>query len=107
MLDLASAVRSAEAPFITLNGALKKLGTTFANTIRWQITASITTGMYSAFQGVIDYSEKLNKSLNEIRIVTGKNVDTMARFADEAQRSAKALNSSTLDYTKAALIYYQ
>lgn len=107
MLDLASAVRSAEAPFITLNGALKKLGTTFANTIRWQITASITTGMYSAFQGVIDYSERLNKSLNEIRIVTGKNVDTMARFADEAQRSAKALNSSTLDYTKAALIYYQ
>lgn len=107
MLDLASAVRSAEAPFITLNGALKKLGTTFANTIRWQITASITTGMYSAFQGIIDYSEKLNKSLNEIRIVTGKNVDTMARFADEAQKSAKALNSSTLDYTKAALIYYQ
>lgn len=107
LLDLASAVRSAEAPFISLNGALKKLGTTFANTIRWQITASITTGMYSAFQGVIDYSERLNKSLNEIRIVTGKNVDTMARFADEAQRSAKALNSSTLDYTKAALIYYQ
>lgn len=107
MLDLASAVRSAEAPFITLNGALKKLGTTFANTIRWQITSEIITGMYSAFQGVIDYSEKLNKSLNEIRIVTGKNVDTMARFADEAQRSAKALNSSTLDYTKAALIYYQ
>lgn len=107
MLDLASAVRSAEAPFITLNGALKKLGTTFANTIRWQITSEIITGMYSAFQGIIDYSEKLNKSLNEIRIVTGKNVDTMARFADEAQRSAKALNSSTLDYTKAALIYYQ
>ena len=107
MLDLASTVRSAEAPFITLNGALKKLGTTFANTIRWQITSEIITGMYSAFQGVIDYSEKLNKSLNEIRIVTGKNVDTMARFADEAQRSAKALNSSTLNYTKAALIYYQ
>lgn len=107
MLDLASAVRSAEAPFITLNGALKKLGTTFANTVRWQITSSIITGMQSAFQGVIDYSERLNKSLNEIRIVTGKNVDTMARFADEAQRSAKALNSSTLDYTKAALIYYQ
>ena len=40
--------------------------------------------MYSAFSSTIEYAEKLNKSLNDIRIVTGKNVDTMSKFAKEA-----------------------
>jgi len=31
----------------------------------------------------------------------------MAKFADEANRAAKALSTSTTAYTDAALIYYQ
>jgi hypothetical protein len=31
----------------------------------------------------------------------------MASFAKEANAAAKALNATTTDYTKAALIYYQ
>jgi len=31
----------------------------------------------------------------------------MARFAREANSAAKALSSTTLDYTNASLIYYQ
>jgi hypothetical protein len=31
----------------------------------------------------------------------------MAEFAKEANKAAKALNVSTTDYTKGALIYYQ
>lgn len=104
---LTSQIKQSQTPLLQLEGQLKKLGTTFANTIRWQITSSITTGLYSAFTGVIDYSEKLNKSLNDIRIVTGKNTDTMATFAKNAQTAAKSLSTDTLDYTKASLIYYQ
>lgn len=105
--QLAARIRESEAPLISLQGKLKKLGDTFANTIRWQITSSITTLMYQAFSSTIEYAEKLNKSLNDIRIVTGKNVDTMSKFAKEAQKASKELSSSTLDYTKASLIYYQ
>jgi len=31
----------------------------------------------------------------------------MDKFAERANRAAKALSASTLDYTNAALIYYQ
>jgi hypothetical protein len=31
----------------------------------------------------------------------------MASFADQAQRAAKALSTTTTAYTNAALIYYQ
>jgi hypothetical protein len=31
----------------------------------------------------------------------------MARFAEQANKSAKALSSTTTEYTKASLIYYQ
>jgi hypothetical protein len=31
----------------------------------------------------------------------------MKKFADEANRAAKQLNTTTTEYTKASLIYYQ
>jgi hypothetical protein len=49
----------------------------------------------------------LNESLNNIRIVTGYSVDKMSEFADEANRAAKALSTTTTEYTNASLIYYQ
>jgi hypothetical protein len=49
----------------------------------------------------------LNESLNDIRIVTGYSADTMADFAKEANKAAKALSTSTNEYAKASLIYYQ
>lgn len=105
--NLTKAISQAETPLISLSGQFKKLAVTMANTIRWQITASITTGMTSAFTSVINYAEDLNKALTDIRIVTGKSTETMSKFAKEAQSAAKTLSSSTLDYTKGALIFYQ
>jgi hypothetical protein len=31
----------------------------------------------------------------------------MARFAEQANKAAKSLSTTTTDYTKASLIYYQ
>ena len=54
-----------------------------------------------------DYTKKLDSSLNAIRVVSSQTADQMERFAQYANRAAKDLGTSTLDYTKAALIYYQ
>jgi hypothetical protein len=40
-------------------------------------------------------------------IVTGKSADEMARFSTQATEAAKALGKTTVDYTKASLIYAQ
>jgi hypothetical protein len=45
--------------------------------------------------------------LNNIRIVTGNSVDEMAKFAQEANKAAKALSTTTTAYTDASLIYFQ
>jgi hypothetical protein len=60
-----------------------------------------------ALQSAYGYAQDLNQSLNNIRIVTGASTDEMARFAEQANKAAKALSSTTTDYTDAALIYYQ
>jgi hypothetical protein len=49
----------------------------------------------------------LNKTLNDIRIVTGASSDEMASFAKEANKAAKALSTTTNEYGKASLIYFQ
>jgi len=49
----------------------------------------------------------LNRSLNDIRIVTGYSAEQMKDFAVEANKAAKALSTTTTNYTNASLIYYQ
>jgi TP901 family phage tail tape measure protein len=55
----------------------------------------------------VGYAQDLNESLNNIRIVTGNNTEQMAKFAKEANKAAQALSTTTVEYTDAALIYYQ
>jgi hypothetical protein len=45
--------------------------TTLKNTARWQISSSILHGFMGAIQGAYGYAQDLNRSLNNIRIVTG------------------------------------
>ena len=80
---------------------------TLKNTAKWQISSNIMHGFEGALKSAYGYAQDLNKSLNDIRIVTGYNVDKMAEFAEHANKAAKNLSSTTLDYTDASLIYYQ
>lgn len=89
------------------NKALDELATSFFNSAKWAATTAAVNTITSSVQKAWAYSLKLDTSLNEIRIVTGKSADEMERFATTANRAAKELGASTLDYTKAALIYYQ
>ena len=86
---------------------LDDMGKTMSNTIKWGLSSSAWNTMTGSFQKAYNYVKDLDKSLNDIRIVSGQSADQMAKFAIEANRAAKTLGASTLDYTDAALIYYQ
>ena len=89
--------------FLKINGLYDNL----KKTAGWQISSSIIHGVMGQYQQAIGYAKALDKSLTDIRIVTGQSADQMARFAKEANAAAKKLSTTTVDYTDASLIYYQ
>ena len=104
---LAQSVINAEVPLKRTNALLDNFKKTIANTARWQISSNLMHGVQGSIQKAYYYAEDLNKSLNNIRIVTGQNNDQMAQFAEKANKAAQALNTTTTNYTNASLIYYQ
>ena len=106
-ITLANSVAQAEIPIRRSNEAVNKMWTTLKNTARWQLSSSILHGFMSTLSSAVGYAKELDESLNNIRIVTGKSIEDMARFADQANMAAKALSTTTTAYTDAALIFYQ
>lgn len=104
---LAQSITQAEVPLKRSSALLSDFATTLRNTTRWQISSSILHGFLGSIQHAYGYAEDLNESLNNIRIVTGQNVDQMAKFSSEANKAAQALSTTTTEYTNASLIYYQ
>ena len=86
---------------------LDKMADTMANTVRWTIASSALNAMTSSVQKAFSFTQQLDRSLNDIMIVTEKSADDMANFARSANKAAKELGAVTTDYTKASLIYYQ
>ena len=106
-IKLAQSIAGADQPMITLNARLQDFLVTLKNSVKWQISSSMIHQIIGAVQRAYGYAQDLNESLNNIRIVTGHNIDYMDKFADKANKAAKALSTSTLNYTDASLIYYQ
>ena len=105
--QVANAIVHAEAPIFRVNSKIKELGVTLANSARWQLSSSIIHGLMGGIQKAYYYAQNLNRSLNDIRIVTGYSAEQMKDFAVEANKAAKALSTTTTNYTNASLIYYQ
>ena len=106
-LALAQSIAQAEVPMRRSSALLASIGTTLKNTLKWQLSSSMLHGFIGAVQSAYGYTQDLNESLNNIRIVTGASTAQMEKFAVEANKAAKALSASTLEYTNASLIYYQ
>lgn len=106
-MAVASAVAKAEVPIARSNQLLNSLWITMKNTMRWQLTSSALHGFVGALETAYGYTKDLNRSLTDIRIVSGKSADDMAVFAEQANKAAQALSTTTTDYTDASLIYYQ
>ena len=104
---LAQAVMSTNIQLKQSNKILDQMFTTFKNTVRYGISSSIFNNFTNSIVKAYDYTKNLDKSLNDIRIVTGKSADEMNEFAIKANQAAKQLSASTLDMTEASLIYYQ
>ena len=105
--NLARSIATAEIPLRRSSELLNSFAVSLKNTVKWQISSSLMHGFMSTIQGAISYAQNLNSNLNDIRIVTGQSADEMARFAEQANRSAKELSTTTNTYAKAALIFYQ
>ena len=106
-MNVAQAIGAAELPLKRSNVLLDKLWTTMKNTARWRLTTGVLNTFIGGLQSAFGYAKNLDESLNDIRIVTGKSADEMAKFAIEANKAAKELSTTTTTYTDASLIYYQ
>lgn len=104
---LAQSVINADVPLKRTNAILDNFKKTLANTAKWQISSNLMHGVQGSLQKAYYYAEDLNRSLNDIRIVTGQSNDQMAQFAEKANQAAQALSTTTTNYTNASLIYYQ
>jgi hypothetical protein len=89
------------------NGLIGNFMTTLANTAKWQIASSMIHGMIGMFQSACSHAKNLNKALTDIQIVTHNSDIQMAQFAKTANEAARALNTTSTEYAKAALIFYQ
>lgn len=109
-----NAFRNLQTSLLTTNKELKQthtfldnIATTLSNTIKWNMASGAVNTFTDKISGAVSYIERLDSSLNDIRIVTGQSADEMDKFAVKANKAAENLGKSTLDYTKAALTYYQ
>lgn len=106
-MSLANSIANAEVPMRRMNATLKQWGTTLKNTAKWEISSTIVHGVEGALSSAVGYVKSLNSSLNDIRIVTGYSADDMTRFAQQANKAAKELSTTTKAYADASLIYFQ
>lgn len=105
--QLTESIIKADSAISTGSKLLANFAQTMANVTKYQLSTAVYRGFTQAISSAYNYAQDLNKSLNKIRIVTGQTVDQMDRFADKANKAAKALSTTTTAYTDAALIFYQ
>lgn len=102
-----NSINNAEVSTVRLTKGMKDFLVTMKNTVKWQISSSMMHSFIATVKTAYGYAKSLDSSLNDIRIVTGQSAEQMAKFAEQANRSAKALSTTTTKYTEAALIFYQ
>lgn len=106
-LKISQAALTTNVKLKETNSLMNKMGTTLINTLKWTFSSSLINRFTGAIQQAVGYVEHLDRSLNDIRIVTKKSADEMETFGQQANKAAQSLGKATTDYTEAALIYYQ
>ena len=105
--SLATAVLTSNLKLKETHSILESMGTTLVNSLKWNVASSVINNITQTISGAFTYVKSLQGSLNDIRIVTGDSQEKMQAFAASANKAALALGRSTMDYTKAALTFYQ
>ena len=104
---MASSVLTTNMQLKQTNSLVSQMGETMANTVKWGIASSIMNSFSNSVQQAFQYVKSLDSALTDIRIVTGDSTEQMKQFAEQANNAAQSLGRSTMDYTKAALTFYQ
>lgn len=105
--QLTSSIQTADKSLTLGSKLVHNFAKSLKNVITWNISSTIFNTITSQLRQAVGYASSLNKSLNDIRIVTGKSKATMDGFAKSAQQAARALSVSTKDYVEASLIFFQ
>lgn len=105
--SITSSLTTVEAKTTAMSATMQKLFTTFQNTLRWGLSASVFETASNSLNRAVEYVQELDKSLNDIRIVSGLSSEEMNEFATSANKAAQALGQTTTAYTNASLIYIQ
>ena len=105
--SLAMNIATAQVPLQRSSQLLGQFRTAFSNAMKWQVSSMAIHKVTSEISKAFNYAQSLDKSLNRIQIVSGHSAEYMKDFAIQANNAAKALSASTLEYSNAALIYYQ
>lgn len=107
-----AAFRNIATQVMTTNTQLKEshkildeMAYTMKNTVKWWVSSNIMNTTVGRLQEAYGYVKNLDSSLNNIRIVTGKNAEEMADFAVQANKAATALRTPTTEYTESSYIY--
>ena len=106
-LQLTQSISTANVSLERSNSMINQMWITLKNVARFQISSSVIHTLVGGISSAYGYAQNLNESLNNIRIVTNQSAEEMSLFADRANKAARSLSSTTLDYTNASLIYYQ
>lgn len=105
--SIANANNVLKKEFQETHSLLTKFSATLWSTARWSISSSILNNLTSSIEKAYFFAKDLDRSLTDIRIVTNLNSKAVLEFADDANKAAKALKTTTLDYVDASLVYFQ
>lgn len=105
--NLGSTLLQSNKQITKANKLTTDLFETFKRTAKWGISSSIFHNLTSELSQAVSFAERLDSSLNDIRIVTGASAKDMKEVAAWANQAAKNLSASTIDLSDAALIFYQ
>ena len=105
--NLTEQIFTANTELKKTKGFIQNIGETLFNAAKWSVAYGAINNITNGIKSAWTYAISLDSALNDIRIVTGKSYEEMEKFARSANKAAKALGTSTMDYTKGSLIYYQ
>ena len=106
-IDLTSSIFSANTQLKKTKSFLDEMGDTILNAAKWSFAYGAINNISNGIKSAWSYAISLDSALNDIRIVTNKSQADMEAFALSTNKAAKALGTTTKNYTKGALIYYQ
>lgn len=92
---------------VSVSKTTDKVFNTLGNTVRWGVIASGFQSVLNSAHEAVDYVKELDRSLNDIRIVSDYNAQDMREFSLYANEAAQALGQTTVAYTDASLIFAQ